>query len=93
MKQIQPVTIWANGVNSQANYLGLTIINDNLSTSATFYYQLFNCTEVDGNQTCNQLSEGNLVISGTEYDTWGDSGDINTDAYTICAGKLGLTLV
>ena len=93
MKQIQPVTIWANGVNSQANYFGLTIINDNLSTSATFYYQLFSCIDTDGTQNCTQLSDGNTVIAGAEYDTWGDSGNINDDAYTICASKLGLTLV
>lgn len=93
MEQIQPVTIWANGANNQANYLGLTIINDNLSTSATFYYQLFNCVTTDGNQNCTQLSDGNLTLSGPEYDAWGDAGDINHDAYVICANKLGLTLV
>lgn len=93
MKQIQPVTIWSNGTNSQANYFGLTIINDNLSTSATFYYQLFSCVDTDGTQNCTQLSDGNLTLSGAEYDAWGESGNINDDAYTICAGKLGLTLV
>lgn len=86
MKQIQPVTIWQNGVNSQATQLSLTIINDNLSTSATFYYQLLSEDNI-------QLSQGNLTIDGTEYDDWGNSDDINDDAYVIAASKLSLTLV
>ena len=86
MKQIQPVTIWQNGVNSQATQLSLVIINDNLSTSATFYYQLLSEDNV-------QLSQGNLTIDGTEYDDWGNSDDINDDAYVIAASKLSLTLV
>lgn len=86
MKQIQPVTIWQNGVNSQATQLSLIIINDNLSTSATFYYQLLSEDNI-------QLSQGNLTIDGTEYDDWGNSGDINNEAYSIAASKLSLTLV
>ena len=86
MKQIQPISIWANGVNSQATQLSLTIINDNLSTSATLYYQLL--TE-DG----IQLAQGNLTIEGEEYQTWGDGTDINSDAYTIAAMKLSLVII
>jgi len=86
MKQIQPITIWQNGVNSQATQLSLIIINDNLSTSATFYYQLLSEDNM-------QLSQGNLTIDGTEYDDWGNSDDINDDAYVIAASKLSLTLV
>lgn len=63
MKAIQPVLIWANGVNSQATQLSLTIINDNLSTSATLYYQLLS---EDG----TQLAQGNLTIDGEQYQTW-----------------------
>lgn len=86
MKAIQPVLIWANGVNSQATQLSLTIINDNLSTSATLYYQLLS---EDG----TQLAQGNLVIDGEEYQTWGEASDINSEAYVIAATKLGLTLI
>jgi hypothetical protein len=86
MKAIQPVSIWANGFNSQATQLSLTIINDNLSTSATLYYQLL--TE-DG----TQLAQGNLTIDGEEYQTWGEAENINDAAYTIAATKLALTLV
>jgi len=86
MKAIQPVSIWANGVNSQATQLSLTIINDNLSTSATLYYQLL---AEDG----TQLAQGNLTIDGEEYQTWGASSDINSEAYVIAATKLALTLI
>ena len=86
MKAIQPVSIWANGVNSEATQLLLTIINDNLSTSATLYYQLL--TE-DG----TQLAQGNLTIDGEEYQNWGEASDVNSDAYTIAASKLSLTLI
>ena len=86
MKAIQPVSIWANGVNSEATQLLLTIINDNLSTSATLYYQLL--TE-DG----IQLAQGNLTIDGEEYQTWGEASDVNSEAYTIAAAKLSLTLI
>lgn len=93
MKQIQPVSIWSNGANHQANTFNLTIINDNLSTSATMYYQLFSCSEAEGVTNCSQLADGNLVIDGTEYETWGDSENVNEDAYVICAGKLGLIII
>ncbi len=86
MKQIQPVSIWANGANYQATQLSLTIINDNLSTSATLYYQLL--TE-DG----TQLAQGNLTIEGEEYQSWGEASDVNSEAYVIAATKLSLTLV
>lgn len=86
MKAIQSVLIWANGVNSQATQLSLTIINDNLSTSATLYYQLL--TE-DG----IQLAQGNLTIDGDEYQSWGEASDVNSDAYVIAATKLALTLI
>ena len=86
MKAIQPVLIWANGSNSQATQLSLTIINDNLSTSATLYYQLLS---EDG----TQLAQGNLTIEGEEYQSWGEASDVNNEAYVITANKLSLTLV
>lgn len=86
MKQIQPVSIWSNGTNSQATQLSLVIINDNLSTSATLFYQLLTDDQ-------KALANGNIVIDGTDYENWGNSGDINDQAYTIAANKLSLTLV
>ena len=90
MKQIVPVTIWINGQELNAEFLNLTIVNDNLSTSATFYYQLFD--SLDGVPT-TQLASGNTVIDGTEYQIWGEASDVNNEAYVICANNLNLTLV
>lgn len=39
-QQIQPVSSWQNGEEKQATIFDLRIVNDNLSTSATFYYSL-----------------------------------------------------
>lgn len=86
MKQIQPVQIWANGANSQATQLSLTIINDNLSTSAILYYQLLS---EDG----TQLAQGNFTIDGEQYQSWGEASDVNNEAYVIAAAKLSLTLI
>jgi len=86
MKAIQPVLIWANGANSQSTQLSLTIINDNLDTSATLYYQLL---AEDG----TQLAQGNLTIEGEEYQSWGEASDVNSDAYVIAANDLNLTLI
>lgn len=93
MKQIQPVTIWSNGVNYQANYLKAASVYDDFATSAKFYYQLFNCTTVDGVDNCTEVVSGNLTVEGTDYENWGNSGNINEDAYTICANKLSLILL
>ena len=86
MKPIQPVSIWNYGVISQAIQLSLTIVADNLSTSATLYYLLL---AEDG----TQLAQGNLVIDGEEYQTWGEASDVNDEAYKIAATKLALTLI
>lgn len=86
MKAIQPISIWANGVNSQATQLSLTLINDNLSTSATLYYQLLS---EDG----TQLAQGNLTIDGEQYQSWGEASDVNNEAYVIAASDLNLTLI
>jgi len=40
MVPIQPVQVWFNGVEMEANRLNLYVINDNLKDSATFYYSL-----------------------------------------------------
>lgn len=94
MKAIQPVNIWSNGQNVQANNLDMYVVNDNLSSSATFYYQLLKVeTDGEGNTTSSQqLAQGNLTISGTDYDNWNANPDINNAAYVWAAGQLNLTL-
>jgi len=86
MKQIQPVSIWYNGQVVQATIFNMVCINDNLTTSATFYYQLF----VDANY---QVADGNLTMSGADYITFSTSTTANDNAYEWGATQLNLTLV
>ena len=91
MKAIQPVQVWKNGEEKQANTLNLTLINDDLATSATFYYQLrAQSTDEEGNVSTEQLADGNCSMSGEDYTNWDDSND---GAYNYVAGKLNLTIV
>jgi hypothetical protein len=93
MKAIQPVNIWSGGQSLQANNLDMYVISDNLSSSATFYYQLLKVETIDDNTSTQQLAQGNLTISGTDYDNWNATPDINDAAYVWAAGQLNLTLV
>jgi hypothetical protein len=86
MKQIQPVSIWYNGQMLGATIFNMISISDNLSTSATFYYQLFS----NINQ---QLADGNLTMDGFDYEAYSTSPDSNSYAYSWGASKLNLTLV
>lgn len=40
MRAIEPVQVWFNGVEMEANRLNLYVINDNLKDTAVFYYSL-----------------------------------------------------
>jgi hypothetical protein len=90
MKQIQPISIWYNGSLINANIFNLYSINDNLSTSATFYYALYSGT-ID--QLGTKLAEGNLVMEGFDYDAYSSSPDSNSYAYQWGATKLNLTII
>jgi hypothetical protein len=92
MKAIQPVNIWSGGQSLQANNLDMYVISDNLSSSATFYYQLLKVETIDDNTTTQQLAQGNLTMSGTDYDNWNATPDINDAAFVWAAGQLNLTL-
>ena len=85
MKTIQPVSIWYNGSMVQATIYNMVSISDNLSTNATFYYQLFSANN-------EQLVQGNLTMDGADYTTYSTSTSSNEFAYTWGAGKLNLTL-
>jgi len=86
MKQIQPILIWVNGAQQTATLFSLIIINDNLSNSATFYWQLLDAD-------ASKLADGNLTISEPDYDVWGSTSDVNQAAYDWAASKLSITLV
>lgn len=86
MKQIQPVSIWYNGQMLQATIFNLNSNSDNLSTTAYFYYQLITSDNI-------QLAQGNLTMTGFEYDAYSSSPDSNAYAYQWGATQLNLTLV
>ena len=94
MKQIQPISIWVNGQQQTANQFNLRIVADNLSDTATFYFELINQTIVPGSSPINTvLASGNSVLQGQDYTNWNANPDINTNAYTRIAAKLNLTLI
>ena len=93
MKQIETVTIWNNGQEKQANILNAYIINDNLETSCTFYYQL--CEGGQGTEEMPlvqgmTLADGNVTMTGENYLAWNGSNDY---AFSYIAEQLNLTLL
>ena len=95
MRQIQPVSSWKDGQIINANSLRLLVVNDNLSSSAIFYYELLETvTDSNGNITVqDKIAQGNLNMDGQDYQNWGNTGDINNEAYVYCADKLSLLLI
>ena len=93
MKQIQPVQIWKNGVSKSASVLSAIIINDDLASSATFYYQLIegDSQDAEGNVISGQsLADGNVSMSGQDYIDWDNSND---GAYAYIASQLNLVII
>jgi hypothetical protein len=86
MKTISPVSIWDNGQVLEAKILNAYCINDNLSTSGTFYYQLL--SETVDLTIGQQLTQGNLTMTGEEYQAW----QTNEYAYDWVAAQLNLTI-
>ena len=92
--EIQPVQIWTNGQASSGNFIDASIVNDNLSNYAQFYWVISNVvTDSEGNQTKQTLAQGNTTISGNDYVVWGESQDINLAAYQYICSQLNLTLI
>lgn len=89
MKPIQPVTIWKNGESQEANLLNAYIINDNLATSCSFYYQLC-CSGEQPDSIGQSLAEGNVTMDGENYSLWDGSNDY---AFSYIAAELNLTLI
>ena len=86
MKTISPVSIWDNGQVLEAKILNAYCINDNLSTSGTFYYQLL--SENVDLTVGQQLTQGNLTMTGDAYQAW----QTNEYAYDWVAAQLNLTI-
>ena len=93
MKPIEPITIWKNGESQEANLLNAYIINDNLATACSFYYQL--CSSGEGTEAMplligQTLAEGNVSMDGENYLNWDGNNDF---VFTYIAEKLNLTLI
>jgi len=82
MKTIQPIKLWKDGATEPATILNMYISFDDLSTTAVFYYNLFNDSIV-------KLAEGKFEMTGTDYQNWDDSNDA---AYAFAATKLNLVI-
>ena len=86
MKTISPVTSWANGQAVEAKILNAYVINDNLISSASFYYALL--AENDDQTLGAMVAQGNLTMTGEPYNTWQTNGQ----AWDYIATTLGLTI-
>lgn len=80
MKIIELVVFPLNLVT--ATILNAYCINDNLSTSATFYYALLS-------DSMAQLSQGNLTMTGQDYADW----QTNQYAYDWIATQIDVTII
>jgi hypothetical protein len=79
MKTIEPVVFPLN--LGTASILNAYCINDNLSTSAIFYYELLTDTQ-------SQLQQGNLTMTGEFYNNW----VTNDYAYNWVATEIDVTI-
>jgi hypothetical protein len=86
---IQPVKSWINGQEKEATIFELSIMSDNLSTQAVFNYSLICLTD----NSSILLINGNITISGTDYQTWDAEPSANLWAYNWAANQLNLILV
>jgi hypothetical protein len=88
MKNISPVSIWKNGQSLTASILDAIIINDNLSSSCTFYWML---KEADSEEQAGQtLADGNTSMSGDDYDNWDGN---NNYAFEYIATQINVTII
>jgi len=86
MKEIQSFSFWLNGKTLVASYLFLICNNDNLKDSAQFYWAFYD--KIDGVQG-NKICEGNLTMTGADYDAW----ETNDFAWNWAASILGVTII
>ena len=92
MREIQPIQIWKNGEVKTASILDAQIINDNLESNCTFYWQLKEADSVVDEQTISgqTLADGNASLSGEDYDNWDGSNDY---AFSYIANQINVVLL
>lgn len=89
MKPIQPIQIWKNGALKTASILDAIIINDNMSSSCTFYWMLKEADTIVEDQTITgeNLADGNVTMSGEDYQLWKGGNDY---AYNYIAKQINV---
>lgn len=90
MKQIQPIQTWANGEQKNADHFNLKIVADDLKSFCTFYWELLSIKTQDDSTIAEQLANGNLSLTGEEYEEWDGNNDY---AYQWCANKLNIVFI
>lgn len=85
MKNIQPITSWADGTAVIATQLNVISDYDDLATTAVFKYTLLTTDLLT-------VATGKLTISGDDYLIWGSTVDVNESAYAWVASQLNLIL-
>jgi hypothetical protein len=91
MKTIQAVSVWQSGQVKSATKFNMNSVFDNLENLATFYYQLLEVNvDAEGNESTEEVAQGNLSMIGADYQNWDDSND---GAYTWGANQLSLKIV
>ena len=92
MREIQTIQIWKNGAQKTASILDAIIINDNMSTSCTFYWMLKESDNVIEDQTTTgeTLADGNVTMSGEDYEAWKGGNDY---AFNFIATQINVTIL
>jgi len=97
MKQIEPQSIWLNGIEQTAQYLQVTCTYDNNKSTATEFYQLFSMfVDGDGVETpAEQVAQGSISISGQNYIDWGNEPAMSVNAwiYQFVADQINVVII
>jgi hypothetical protein len=88
MKQIQPVMVWSNGQELEADVLNAYVVSDNLLNEAVFYYGV-GTIDYSINPLSTPLSFGRLTMTGQAYTDY----QTNQYAWDWVASQLNLTII
>ncbi len=91
MKQIEPVSIWINGVSKTAEFLDANGIQVTLGVAAQFRWQLSTkIVDADGNDVAGEvIASGNLSMVGDDYLEW----QADSFAWEWVASQLNLVIL
>jgi hypothetical protein len=97
IRKIEPINIWIDGQVKTAEWFELYSTYDNLKSTASFSYKLFeNKVDDEGYLfTSIPLNSGTLYMSLEEYIDWSSQSgdDVNDWVYNWAASKLSLIVV